>query len=93
MSAAAAQSGRGAARFAAPGDAVSRADRQRPAINSSISSRRCGLLESMSNRANSVTKGTLLFGIERDTYQQQLDQANTTLAANEATLEYNRAGI
>ena len=38
-----------------------------------------------------VTKGTHLFGIERDTYQQQLDQADATLAANQATLEYNTA--
>ena len=38
-----------------------------------------------------VTKGTQLFGIERDIYQQQLDQAKATLAANQATLEYNTA--
>jgi RND family efflux transporter MFP subunit len=38
-----------------------------------------------------VKKGTPLFGIERDQYQQQLDQANATLAANQATLEYNKA--
>ena len=38
-----------------------------------------------------VAKGTKLFGIERDTYQQQLDQAEASLAANEATLEYNKA--
>jgi len=38
-----------------------------------------------------VKKGDLLFGIERDTYQEALDQANATLAANEATLEYNKA--
>jgi RND family efflux transporter MFP subunit len=38
-----------------------------------------------------VKKHDLLFGIERDTYQEALDQANATLAANEATLEYNKA--
>ncbi|MBV9287161.1 MAG: efflux RND transporter periplasmic adaptor subunit [Hyphomicrobiales bacterium] len=38
-----------------------------------------------------VAKGTKLFGIERDTYQQQLDQAEATLAANQATLQYNKA--
>jgi membrane fusion protein, multidrug efflux system len=38
-----------------------------------------------------VKKGTQLFGIERDTYQQQLDQANATLASDEATEEYNKA--
>ena len=37
-----------------------------------------------------ATKGKQLFGIERDQYQQQLDQANATLAANQATLEYKR---
>ena len=38
-----------------------------------------------------VKKGDQLFGIERDQYQQQLDQAQATLAANQATLEYNTA--
>jgi len=38
-----------------------------------------------------VKKGEQLFGIERDQYQQQLDQAQATLAANQATLEYNTA--
>ena len=38
-----------------------------------------------------VKKGQQLFGIERDQYQQQLDQAQATLAANQATLEYNTA--
>ena len=38
-----------------------------------------------------VKKGTQLFGIERDTYQQQLDQANATVASDEATEEYNKA--
>ena len=37
-----------------------------------------------------VTKGTQLFGIERDTYQQQLDQQQATLASDEATEEYNK---
>jgi membrane fusion protein, multidrug efflux system len=34
-----------------------------------------------------VTKGTQLFGIERDTYQAQLDQANGQLARDQAALE------
>ena len=38
-----------------------------------------------------VTKGTQLFGIERDTYQQQLDQQQATLASDQATEEYNKA--
>ena len=51
-----------------------------------------GYLESLNYvDGAAVTKGTQLFGIERDTYQQQLDQAEATLAANEATLEYNTA--
>lgn len=51
-----------------------------------------GYLESIDYQDGaSVTKGTHLFGIERDTYQQQLDQAEATLAANQATLEYNTA--
>ncbi|MFC5756018.1 MULTISPECIES: efflux RND transporter periplasmic adaptor subunit [unclassified Rhizobium] len=32
-----------------------------------------------------VTKGTKLFGIERDTYQAQLDQAKATLASQQAS--------
>jgi membrane fusion protein, multidrug efflux system len=39
----------------------------------------------------SVTKGTQLFGIERDIYQQQLDQAKATLASDEAAEDYNRS--
>jgi membrane fusion protein, multidrug efflux system len=51
-----------------------------------------GFLESINYADGAVvTKGTQLFGIERDIYQQQLDQAKATLAANEATLEYNTA--
>jgi membrane fusion protein, multidrug efflux system len=63
------------------------------AINSvDLVARVSGYLESIDYKDGSfVTKGTQLFGIERDTYQQQLDQANATLAANEATLEYNKA--
>jgi multidrug efflux system membrane fusion protein len=38
----------------------------------------------------SVTKGTLLFGIEQDQYKAQLDQAKATLASNRATEAYNR---
>jgi RND family efflux transporter MFP subunit len=62
------------------------------AINSvDLVARVQGYLESIDYKDGSfVTKGTQLFGIERDTYQQQLDQANATLAANEATLEYNK---
>jgi membrane fusion protein, multidrug efflux system len=51
-----------------------------------------GYLESINYKDGAfATKGTRLFGIERDQYQQQLDQANATLAANQATLEYNTA--
>ena len=51
-----------------------------------------GYLESLDYKDGAfVTKGTQLFGIERDQYQQQLDQANASLAANQATLEYNTA--
>ena len=38
-----------------------------------------------------VKEGNKLFGIERDTYQAQLDQAKATLASNQATLAYNQA--
>ncbi len=38
-----------------------------------------------------MTKGSQLFGIERDIYQAQLDQANATLATAEATHSYNEA--
>ena len=63
------------------------------AINSvDLVARVQGYLESLDYKDGSfVNKGTHLFGIERDTYQQQLDQANATLAANQATLEYNTA--
>jgi multidrug efflux system membrane fusion protein len=37
-----------------------------------------------------VTKGTQLFGIERDVYQAQLDQQKATLASNKATEVYDR---
>jgi membrane fusion protein, multidrug efflux system len=51
-----------------------------------------GYLESIDYKDGSfATKGKQLFGIERDQYQQQLDQANASLAANQATLEYNTA--
>jgi multidrug efflux system membrane fusion protein len=51
-----------------------------------------GYLESIDYKDGAfATKGTQLFGIERDQYKQQLDQANATLAANQATLEYNTA--
>jgi membrane fusion protein, multidrug efflux system len=63
------------------------------AINSvDLVARVQGYLESIDYADGAqVKKGTHLFGIERDTYQQQLDQANATLAANQATLEYNTA--
>jgi RND family efflux transporter MFP subunit len=63
------------------------------AINSvDLVARVQGYLESIDYTDGAhVTKGTPLFGIEQDTYQQQLDQANATLAANQATLEYNKA--
>ena len=63
------------------------------AINSvDLVARVQGYLESIDYKDGSfATKGTQLFGIERDNYQQQLDQANATLAANEATLQYNKA--
>jgi membrane fusion protein, multidrug efflux system len=38
-----------------------------------------------------VKKGAQLFGIERDNYQAQVDQAEATLANDEATQEYNKA--
>jgi RND family efflux transporter MFP subunit len=38
-----------------------------------------------------VKAGEKLFGIERDQYQAQLDEAKATLASNQATLTYNRA--
>jgi membrane fusion protein, multidrug efflux system len=38
-----------------------------------------------------VTKGTQLFGIERDTYQEQLDQAKASLGTAEAQHAYNEA--
>ena len=51
-----------------------------------------GYLESIDYKDGTfATKGTQLFGIERDNYQQQLDQATASLAANQATLEYNTA--
>jgi multidrug efflux system membrane fusion protein len=63
------------------------------AINSvDLVARVQGYLESIDYTDGAfVTRGAQLFGIERDTYQQQLDQANASLAANEATLEYNKA--
>ena len=63
------------------------------AINSvDLVARVQGYLESIDYRDGSlVAKGTQLFGIERDNYQQQLDQAQASLAANNATLEYNTA--
>jgi membrane fusion protein, multidrug efflux system len=51
-----------------------------------------GYLESINYADGAkVTKGTLLFGVERDTYQAQLDQGKATLASNQATLAYNES--
>lgn len=63
------------------------------AINSvDLVARVQGYLESIDYKDGSlVAKGTQLFGIERDNYQQQLDQAQASRAANQATLEYNTA--
>jgi multidrug efflux system membrane fusion protein len=50
-----------------------------------------GYLESIDYKDGAyVTKGTQLFGIERDIYQAQLDQQKATLASNKATEAYNR---
>ncbi len=38
-----------------------------------------------------VKKGALLFGIERDIYQAQVDQQEATLASDQATEAYNKA--
>jgi len=51
-----------------------------------------GFLESIDYKDGAgVAKGTQLFGIERDIYQAQLDQANATLASNQASEAYNQA--
>jgi membrane fusion protein, multidrug efflux system len=50
-----------------------------------------GYLESIDYKDGAyVTKGTQLFGIERDVYQAQLDQQKATLASNKATEAYDR---
>ena len=50
-----------------------------------------GFLTDIDYVDGSVAKaGDKLFGIERDQYQAQLDQAKATLAGNQATLEYNK---
>jgi len=63
------------------------------AINSvDLVARVQGYLESIDYKDGAfVTKGSQLFGIERDTYQQQLDQANAALVTAEATHVYNQA--
>jgi RND family efflux transporter MFP subunit len=63
------------------------------AINSvDLVARVQGYLESIDYKDGSfVSKGTQLFGIERDTYQQQLDQANAALVTAEAQMVYNQA--
>ena len=51
-----------------------------------------GYLESIDYKDGAyVTKGSQLFGIERDVYQAQLDQANASLATAEATHAYNKS--
>jgi membrane fusion protein, multidrug efflux system len=51
-----------------------------------------GFLESIDYQDGAVvTKGTQLFGIERDIYQAQLDQAKATLASDQAAEDYNRS--
>jgi len=51
-----------------------------------------GFLESINYQDGAaVTKGTQLFGIERDIYQAQLDQAKATLASDLAAEDYNRS--
>jgi RND family efflux transporter MFP subunit len=63
------------------------------AINSvDLVARVQGYLESIDYKDGSfVTKGTQLFGIERDTYQEQLNQAKATLATAQAQQSYNQA--
>lgn len=61
-----------------------------------IEARVQGYLESIGYQDGmAVTKGTKLFGIERDTYQAQVDQAKASLASQQASQvsaqqEYNR---
>lgn len=51
-----------------------------------------GYLESIDYKDGArVAKGTQLFGIERDVYQAQLDQAKATLSTAEASQAYNQA--
>jgi multidrug efflux system membrane fusion protein len=51
-----------------------------------------GYLESIDYKDGArVAKGTQLFGIERDTYQEQLDQAKASLGTAEAQHAYNEA--
>jgi RND family efflux transporter MFP subunit len=51
-----------------------------------------GYLESIDYKDGArVAKGTQLFGIERDVYQEQLDQAKASLATAEAQHAYNEA--
>jgi RND family efflux transporter MFP subunit len=53
-----------------------------------------GYLESIDYRDGAaVTKGTQLFGIERDVYQAQLDQAKAQLAKDEAVLAEARTDL
>lgn len=57
------------------------------ALNSvDIEARVQGYLQSIDYQdGTTVTKGTKLFGIERDTYQAQLDQAKASLASQQAS--------
>jgi RND family efflux transporter MFP subunit len=51
-----------------------------------------GFLESLDVKDGAtVAKGAQLFGIERDVYSAQLDQANATLASNQAAVLYAQA--
>jgi RND family efflux transporter MFP subunit len=51
-----------------------------------------GYLESIDYKDGAfVAKGSQLFGIERDVYQAQLDQAKASLATAEAQHDYNQA--
>jgi membrane fusion protein, multidrug efflux system len=53
-----------------------------------------GYLESIDyNDGAAVTKGTQLFGIERDTYQAQVDQATAQLAKDKSVLAQARVNL
>ena len=95
---AAAAEGRGGAAVAAANDSLFRAHRQHRAVQFGGSGRaRPGLSAKRSTTPTAARsrKATLLFGIERDMYQAQLDQAKATLAnargaADLQSAEYER---